>query len=52
VVARVGGDEFAVALEEVGGPQVASIADRIRSSIAALDAGPDGAAPVRRRRPS
>jgi diguanylate cyclase (GGDEF)-like protein/PAS domain S-box-containing protein len=43
LLARVGGDEFAVALEEVTLAQVAQVAERIRTSTAALRIGAEGA---------
>ena len=44
VVARIGGDEFAVVLEDVGTRQISLIAERVREAIAALRVGPDAAA--------
>ncbi len=44
VVARVGGDEFAIVLEDVGTQQISQIAERVRTSVAALRVGPDQSA--------
>ena len=44
VVARVGGDEFAIVLEDVRTQQISQIAERVRASVAALRVGPDGSA--------
>jgi EAL domain-containing protein (putative c-di-GMP-specific phosphodiesterase class I) len=44
VVARVGGDEFAIILEDVRTEQISQIAERVRASVAALRVGPDESA--------
>ena len=44
VVARIGGDEFAIALEDVHSNQISQIAGRVRASVGALRVGPGGAA--------
>jgi len=44
VLARVGGDEFAIVLEDVRTQEISQIAERVRASAAALRVGPDGSA--------
>ena len=42
LIARIGGDEFAVVLERVAAPESALIADRLRTTVAEQRIGPSG----------